>query len=223
MFTDELIGKTPCWKTQFLFVASTLVTPVTIHWFWLSVINWLRHSESLVTSPQAHSCPRARRRTLGWALPHQRLGSGILFGSSSLHTLSVGLSWSPGSAQKGEIFKLITVTFFQPQMQKLSGFSARLGGHHFYPESQIPRLLLGNHPPLAVLIRRAVGKPCLPTSDRPREAIWALLFLFWPHRAGRRHPSCKKFPPTCNCYLFSSTINQTDGFILSSQVLFSGL
>lgn len=37
-------------------------------------------------------------------------------------------------------------------MQKLSGFSARLGGHHFYPESQIPRLLLGNHPPLAVLI-----------------------------------------------------------------------
>ena len=25
----------------------------------------------------------------------------------------------------------------------------------------------------------------------------ALLFLFWPHRAGHHHPSCRKFPPTC--------------------------
>lgn len=93
-----------------------------------------------------------------------------------------------------EKYKSSSLFIFQPQMQTLLGFAARLGSITFTKKIRFSWRLSWR---LTVPIARR--RKILPSYvwTAPLVAGHALLFLFWPHRAGHHHPSCRKFPPTC--------------------------
>lgn len=66
----------------------------------------------------------------------------------------------------------------------------------------------------------------LPSYIWPKSLVWQFMpFSFYPGRIelGIAIFLVENFHRLPHCYLFASTINQTDGFIFSSQVPFSGL